>query len=60
MHSPVVTISPNASLSAATERMVEERIGCLPVTEDGKHVVGMLTETDLFRALRTLLAPTSD
>jgi CBS domain-containing protein len=60
MHSPVVTISPNASLSAATERMMEERIGCLPVTEDGKHVVGMLTETDLFRALRTLLAATSD
>jgi CBS domain-containing protein len=60
MRSPVVTIAPDANLSAAAERMTEERIGCLPVTEDGKHVIGILTETDLFRALRTLLDARSD
>lgn len=56
MHAPVVTIAADASLSAAAERMMAERIGCLPVIDDGRHLAGMLTETDLFRALRDLLA----
>jgi acetoin utilization protein AcuB len=56
MHAPVVTISADAGLAAAAERMMAERIGCLPVVDDGRHLAGMLTETDLFRALRDLLA----
>ena len=56
MHSPVLTISSKADLSEAVELMMEKRIGCLPVTNDGKHLVGMITETDLFRALQKLLA----
>jgi CBS domain-containing protein len=35
--------------------MMKDHIGCLPVMEDGKHVVGILTETDLFRALTDVL-----
>jgi CBS domain-containing protein len=35
--------------------MNDNRIGCLPVISDDKHVAGMLTETDLFRALSDLL-----
>ena len=56
MHSPVLTISSKADLREAVELMMEKRIGCLPVTNDGKHLVGMITETDLFRALKKLLA----
>ena len=56
MHSPVLTISSKADLREAVDLMMEKRIGCLPVTNDGKHLVGMITETDLFRALKKLLA----
>lgn len=38
-------------LVKAAETMMENRIGCLPVLGPDKHVVGMVTETDLFRAL---------
>ena len=55
MHTPVLTIAANASLSSAAKKMIENRIGCLPVISDDKHVKGMLTETDLFRALTDLL-----
>ena len=54
MHTPVVTISSDTSLSSAAERMIEMRIGGLPVMDDDR-VIGMLTETDLFRALTDLL-----
>jgi CBS domain-containing protein len=57
MHSPVTTIAPEADLSAAVERMRNDRIGCLPVSTDGgRHIVGIITETDLLRALSQLLA----
>jgi CBS domain-containing protein len=51
MHKPVVTISPTAGLATAAKRMRENRIGCLPVLNRGQQVVGMITETDMFRAL---------
>ncbi|MGD2020610.1 MAG: CBS domain-containing protein [Thiohalocapsa sp.] len=57
MHKPVTTISPEASLGAAVERMMDDHIGCLPVSDDGGgHLVGIITETDLLRALQDLLA----
>ncbi len=57
MHTPVTTIAPDADLGAAVERMMDDRIGCLPVSDDGgAHLVGIITETDLLRALRDLLA----
>ena len=56
MHAPVVTIAADANLAAAAERMVAERIGCLPVVDGNHKLTGMLTETDLFRALQDLLA----
>ena len=55
MHTPVLTIASDASLSSAARQMMENHIGCLPVMNDDNHVVGMLTETDLFRALSELL-----
>jgi len=56
MHTPVTTISPDAPLMEAVDLMMKDHIGCLPVSEDGgQHLVGIITETDLMRALRDLL-----
>jgi len=41
-----LTIAPDASVTDAARLMVEERIGALPVIENGK-LVGIVTEGDL-------------
>jgi len=51
MHSPVVTIAPGEPLAEAARQMVEHRFGGLPVLDADEHIVGILTETDLLRAL---------
>ena len=51
MHSPVVTISPGELLSVAAKQMIDNRIGGLPVLDTNDQMVGILTETDLLRAL---------
>ncbi|MGB5833833.1 MAG: CBS domain-containing protein [Thiohalocapsa sp.] len=51
MHTPVVTATPETNLVDAATMMMDNRIGCLPVLDGGRKVVGMVTETDLFRAL---------
>lgn len=50
MSSPVVTVSPDTLISEAAELMLENRIGALPVLEDGQ-VVGIITESDIFRMI---------
>jgi CBS domain-containing protein len=42
----VITIPPEMELCEATKIMMEEKIGCLPVVEDGR-LVGLITETDI-------------
>jgi len=51
MHSPVVTIKPGEPLSEAARQMIDNRIGGLPVLDANGQVIGILTETDLLRAL---------
>lgn len=51
MHSPVVTVAPGQALADAARIMIDNRIGGLPVLDDGGQIVGILTETDLLRAL---------
>ena len=55
MTKPAVTIVPSAPIGAAVTEMLEKRIGCLPVVEEGK-LVGLLSETDCLRHLARLLA----
>jgi CBS domain-containing protein len=55
MLKPVLTVRMDDSLSSAADLMIEHRIGCLPVLDNQEQLVGMLTETDLFHALRDLL-----
>ena len=55
MHTQVVTISPDEPLLEAARQMIDKRIGGLPVLDDNGKMVGILTETDLLRALIDLL-----
>lgn len=51
MHRCVVTATPDMSVAEAALLMVDKRIGGLPVVDHAKQVVGIITETDLFKAL---------
>ncbi|MGH7500373.1 MAG: CBS and ACT domain-containing protein [Longimicrobiales bacterium] len=46
----VITASPDTPVEEAARILWENRIGCLPILEGGA-LVGILTETDLLRAL---------
>jgi acetoin utilization protein AcuB len=51
----VVTIAADRTIERASMLMVERKVGCLPVVEDDKIVVGIVTETDLLRAFQEML-----
>lgn len=44
----VYMLSPEDSIATAARLMLEKKIGGLPVVENG-HVVGIITESDIFR-----------
>lgn len=48
------TIDPESTLECAAELMIEQKIGCLPVVEEG-IVVGIITEIDMLTKLSELL-----
>ena len=50
MSAPPIVIGPDASIDEAALVMAEKKIGCLPVV-DGDHLLGMVTETDVLRAV---------
>jgi CBS domain-containing protein len=52
---PVVTVSPETTVDAAIDLMLQKGIGCLPVLENGQ-LVGLLTKTDLLRRLQAMSA----
>ena len=43
-----ITISPNANILEAMEKMRDNKVGCLPVVQDGE-LVGLITEMDFLR-----------
>ena len=51
MHTPVFTTAPDENLARAARLMIDHRIGGLPVLNAAGELVGILTETDLLRAL---------
>jgi acetoin utilization protein AcuB len=50
----VLTVRASSDIREAARLMRERKVGALPVVEDGR-VVGMLSETDVLRALEELL-----
>ena len=48
----VITVEPDTEIQEAGKIMLEKKIGCLPVIQDGR-LVGMLTETDILRCFLT-------
>jgi acetoin utilization protein AcuB len=54
MSHDVATVRPDCPLEEAARLMVERKIGGLPVVESGR-VVGIITETDIFRQFAAVL-----
>ena len=51
----VVTITANRSVERAASIMLENEVGCLPVLDEDKTVIGIVTEVDLLEALQEML-----
>jgi CBS domain-containing protein len=54
MVTELITIAPGSDVEEAVVRLLDHRIGCLPVVADGK-LIGLLSETDCLRYLRRIL-----
>lgn len=54
MSSPVISVGPDTPLEEAARVMADNKIGGLPVIE-GDKLVGIITETDVFKILVELL-----
>ena len=50
MTQDVITTTPDAFIEDAARLMVENKIGGLPIVDEDNYVVGVITETDVFRA----------
>lgn len=50
MRNDVLTVDAGALLVEATQRMLQHKVSGLPVM-DGERLVGMITESDIFRAV---------
>lgn len=55
MSPEVTTISGEAGMAEAVEKMVTQKFGCLPVVDEQDKLVGLLTETDCLRCFHDLL-----
>ena len=54
MSRPVITVEGICPIEEAARIMVEHKIGCLPVM-DGEKLIGIITETDIFKTLVEVL-----
>lgn len=56
MTKDVISTTPDTPIEAAAEIMSTRKIGGLPVVDEENHVVGVITETDIFKAFVEMLA----
>jgi len=49
MTADVITVGPATTLRDAASLVLDHKLGCLPVVDDERHVVGILTESDFVR-----------
>lgn len=60
MRRPVITVQPETKLAEAARLMIEHRISGLPVLAADGLVIGLVTESDIFRVLIDMLEPTRE
>lgn len=51
MSSPVITTAPEAQVGEAAKTMLDCKISALPVVDNAGRLVGIITESDVFRML---------
>jgi acetoin utilization protein AcuB len=51
MSREVLTVDPGQTIMAAAQLMLEHRVSGLPVAESGGGLLGIITETDIFKVL---------
>jgi CBS domain-containing protein len=57
MTANVITIKANESIARAARLMLNHKVGGLPVLNDENKLVGIVTESDLFRYIAEQLEP---
>jgi acetoin utilization protein AcuB len=50
MTEEVIAVAPEVFIEEAARLMADNKIGGLPVVDEDNHVIGVITETDVFRA----------
>jgi acetoin utilization protein AcuB len=55
MTRPVIATTPDAPLAEAAMLMVNHKIGGLPIVDTDQQLVGIITESDIFRAFVGML-----
>ena len=56
MTAQVLTVTPRTDIRAAMQLMSDRKIRHLPVVDDQQRLVGMVTQSDLVRALHRAVA----
>ena len=60
MTSDVETVSPDTPVTAAVNKLLVGRFGCLPVVDGDGTLVGIISEVDLLKLLTSLLESESE
>ena len=47
----IITVGPNDDISEALSKLIKFRIGALPVCDDKKRLVGIISERDILKGL---------
>lgn len=55
MRGSVETVTPETPAASAADTMLAQKLGCLPVIDERRHVVGVVTSDDFVRLARDLL-----
>ena len=55
MSRDVITVAPESALAEAASLMARHHFGSLPVVDADQNIVGILTESDIFRAFADLV-----
>lgn len=56
MTKKVLTVKPESSVAEAARMMLDYKVGGLPVVDGENHIVGIITESDIFRLVVKLYA----